>query len=77
MANRNRIEKIAKKERKKLLKAGKQVGKGRPMAMQPSREVPRAKSRPRNPRHLCGGKKHGWVGWAFSACLAARRNGRV
>ena len=40
MAARNRIEKLAKKEREKLLKAGSNVGKtaGRPMAMQSRRE---------------------------------------
>lgn len=40
MVDRNRIEKLAEKERKKLLKAGRKVEKtaGRPMAMQPSRE---------------------------------------
>jgi hypothetical protein len=41
MANRNRIEKIAKKEREKLLNARSKVEKtaSRPMAMQPIREV--------------------------------------
>lgn len=36
MVDRNRIEKLAEKERKKLLKAGRKVEKtaGRPMAMQ-------------------------------------------
>jgi hypothetical protein len=40
MADGNRIEKLAKKERKKLLKVGSNVEKtaGRPMAKQPSRE---------------------------------------
>ena len=41
MADRNRIKKLAENERKKLLNAGSKVQKtaGRPMAMQPSREV--------------------------------------
>lgn len=38
MANRNRMEKLARKQRKKLLKAGNEKKTGRPMAMQPNRD---------------------------------------
>jgi hypothetical protein len=38
MANRNRMEKLARKQRKKLLKAGNEKKAGRPMAMQPNRD---------------------------------------